>query len=39
MLPDSIIALIAALGKLPGVGPRSAERMALHLVQADSARP
>jgi recombination protein RecR len=37
MLPDSIHALISALGKLPGVGPRSAERMALHLVQADSA--
>jgi recombination protein RecR len=35
-LPDSIASLIAALGKLPGVGPRSAERMALHLVQADS---
>ena len=29
--------LIAALNKLPGVGPRSAERIALHLVQADSA--
>ncbi len=37
MLPDSINALIAALAKLPGVGPRSAERLALHLVQADSA--
>jgi len=37
MLPDSIVALISALGKLPGVGPRSAERIALHLVQADSA--
>jgi recombination protein RecR len=37
MLPDSITALIAALNKLPGVGPRSAERMALHLVQSDSA--
>ena len=37
MLPDSITALIAALSKLPGVGPRSAERMALHLVQSDSA--
>ncbi|HLX94676.1 MAG TPA: recombination mediator RecR [Verrucomicrobiae bacterium] len=37
MLPDSINALVAALGKLPGVGPRSAERMALHLVQTDSA--
>ena len=36
-LPDSITALIAALNKLPGVGPRSAERMALHLVQSDSA--
>jgi recombination protein RecR len=37
MLPDSITALIAALARLPGVGPRSAERMALHLVQSDSA--
>ncbi|HEV2437286.1 MAG TPA: recombination mediator RecR [Verrucomicrobiae bacterium] len=37
VLPDSITALIAALGKLPGVGPRSAERIALHLVQADPA--
>jgi recombination protein RecR len=26
-----------ALNKLPGVGPRSAERIALHLVQSDSA--
>jgi recombination protein RecR len=37
MLPESITTLISALGKLPGVGPRSAERMALHLVQTDSA--
>ncbi|HVU27359.1 MAG TPA: recombination mediator RecR [Verrucomicrobiae bacterium] len=37
MLPDSISALISRLSKLPGVGPRSAERIALHLVQADSA--
>lgn len=37
MLPDSLTALISALGKLPGVGPRSAERIALHLVQTDSA--
>ncbi len=37
MLPDSITALIAALARLPGVGPRSAERMALQLVQTDSA--
>ena len=36
MLPDSITALITALAKLPGVGPRSAERMALHIVQADA---
>jgi recombination protein RecR len=37
MLPDSITQLIAALARLPGVGPRSAERIALHLVQTDSA--
>src|SRR5271170_4109621 len=37
MLPESITNLTAALSKLPGVGPRSAERIALHLVQADSA--
>jgi recombination protein RecR len=36
-LPESISLLIAALNKLPGVGPRSAERIALHLVQTDSA--
>lgn len=34
-LPEPITALTAALGKLPGVGPRSAERIALHLVQTD----
>jgi recombination protein RecR len=37
VLPESITALIAALSKLPGIGPRSAERIALHLVQTDSA--
>lgn len=36
-LPEPIIALTAALSKLPGIGPRSAERVALHIVQADSA--
>ncbi len=36
-LPDSITALIAALGRLPGIGPRSAERIALYLVQTDPA--
>ena len=35
-LPDPITTLIAALSKLPGIGPRSAERIALHLVQAES---
>lgn len=38
MLPEPITALTAALAKLPGVGPRSAERIALHLVQAESAQ-
>ena len=37
MLPESIVALTSALSKLPGVGPRSAERIALHLVQTDAA--
>ena len=36
-LPESIVSLISALNQLPGVGPRSAERMALHLVQSESA--
>jgi recombination protein RecR len=37
VIPESIITLTLALSKLPGVGPRSAERIALHLVQTDSA--
>ncbi len=36
-LPEPIAALIAALAKLPGIGPRSAERLALHIVQSDAA--
>jgi recombination protein RecR len=36
VLPDPIVSLVAALAKLPGIGPRSAERIALHLVQAES---
>lgn len=36
-LPDSMSSLIAALARLPGIGPRSAERIALHLVQSESA--
>ena len=35
-LPDPITALAAALSRLPGIGPRSAERLALHLAQSDS---
>ena len=35
-LPESIAALISALNKLPGIGPRSAERLALHLVKAEA---
>jgi recombination protein RecR len=35
VLPEPISILIGALSKLPGVGPRSAERIALHLVQTD----
>jgi len=35
-LPEPISALIAALSKLPGIGPRSAERLALHLVQSET---
>lgn len=36
-LPEPITALVAALNKLPGIGPRSAERIALHLVQTETA--
>ena len=36
-IPEPVVSLIAALARLPGVGPRSAERMALHLVQTDPA--
>lgn len=35
-LPDPLNELVAALAKLPGIGPRSAERLALHLVQTDA---
>jgi recombination protein RecR len=34
-LPEPIQQLVAALHRLPGIGPRSAERLALHLVQSD----
>ena len=35
-LPEPINELLAALNTLPGVGPRSAERLALHLVQSEA---
>lgn len=34
-LPPPIQVLKSALGGLPGIGPRSAERLALHVVQSD----
>jgi len=35
-LPEPINELLAALNSLPGIGPRTAERLALHLVQSDA---
>ena len=35
LIPEPISALTAALSRLPGIGPRSAERIALYLVQAE----
>ena len=34
-LPEPVEALVVALGQLPGIGPRSAGRLALHLVQSE----
>jgi recombination protein RecR len=34
-VPESVTALAGALQRLPGIGPRSAERIALYLVQTD----
>jgi recombination protein RecR len=36
LLPDPITSLAAALGKLPGIGPRSAERLALYVAQTET---
>lgn len=36
ILPPALTELIEALGALPGVGPRSAERYAYYLLRADS---
>jgi len=35
--PKPLSALVAALGRLPGVGPKSAERLALHLLRLPAA--
>ncbi len=35
ILPEPVAELSALLNQLPGIGPRSAERLALHLIQAD----
>ena len=35
-LPEALTILQLELSKLPGIGPRSAERLALHLVQSDA---
>jgi recombination protein RecR len=34
-LPEPLSLLVTTLTRLPGIGPRSAERIALHLVQSD----
>jgi recombination protein RecR len=38
ILPPALTEVIEALGKLPGVGPRTAERYAYYLVRTDPAR-
>jgi len=35
VLPEPITTLISALSRLPGIGPRSAERIALYLAQTE----
>ena len=35
-LPQPVEALVVALGQLPGIGPRSAGRLALYLVQSEA---
>ena len=37
MYEGSLQDLIDALGRLPGVGPKSAQRLAFHFLQTDSA--
>lgn len=38
ILPSALTDVIEALGKLPGVGPRTAERYAYYLVRSDPAK-
>lgn len=38
VVPRSVESLIDELSKLPGVGPRTAERLAFHLLKSDPAR-
>jgi recombination protein RecR len=38
ILPPALTAVIEALGKLPGVGPRTAERYAYYLVRGEPAK-
>lgn len=35
-LPEPVVELVSSLGQLPGIGPRSAERLALFLVQSEA---
>jgi recombination protein RecR len=37
-LPDAVTKLVSALNRLPGIGPRTAERLALHLVMTEAAQ-
>ncbi|MBM3822892.1 MAG: recombination protein RecR [Verrucomicrobia bacterium] len=37
LLPEPVQHLSACLAQLPGIGPRSADRLALHIVQTDPA--
>lgn len=36
MLPPALDSLVTELGKLPGIGPRTAERLAFYLLKANS---
>jgi recombinational DNA repair protein RecR len=37
-LPEPLERLIAELSRLPGVGPKTAQRLAFHLLRADKER-